>query len=152
MGTFWVDVGGVGVGLVFNAFNAARCGRGLMGRAPLSMDEAAVGVRDFCLSSFSSSSELLNRRRVPARTVTGEGGLRCSDAVDLGRYLGNDEAAILGFFARRVAALVRMPGLGVSPVDSDLGGCSSEEVLFIAADARLRVVPFESGVAVLMVA
>jgi hypothetical protein len=76
-------VEGVEVGVVFNAFNATRCGRGLMGRKPLSEEETVVGVPDLCLSTFASSSEPLNRRRVPARTFTGEGGLTVSEVVDL---------------------------------------------------------------------
>lgn len=78
-----VGVGGVEAGVVSNVFNAARCGRGLMGRAPLSEEGMVVGVLDLCLSIFPSSLEPLNRRRVPARTFTGEGGLTCSETVDL---------------------------------------------------------------------
>jgi hypothetical protein len=102
-----VGVGGVEVGAEFNGFNAARCGRGLMGRAPLSADETAEGALSFPFSSLSSSSELLKRRRVPARTVTGDNVLGCSEATDLGRYLGNEEEATLPFFGRSAAARVR---------------------------------------------
>lgn len=148
-----VGVGGVEVGVVFNVLSAARCGRGLIGRAPLSADEATEDVPDFRFSSFSSSSELLKRRRVPARTATGDGGFSCSEAADFGRYLGNEEATRLVFFARRVPARVRMPDLGVLLAEStDFGGCSSEVVLAAVPDTRLRVETFESGVAVLVVA
>lgn len=147
-----VGVEGVGVGAEFNDFNAARCGRGLMGRAPLSVDEeTAVGTVSF---SFSSSSELLKRRRVPARTVTGDKVLGCSEAADLGRYLGNEEETRLPFFERSVAARARMAeaGLGVLLTESGLGGRSSEGDLIRVVDTRPRVEAFESGVAVLIVA
>jgi hypothetical protein len=145
-----VGVGGVEVEVVFNAFNAARCGRGLMGRTSLSEEETVVGVLDLRLSTLSSSSEPLNRRRVPARTFTGEGGLAVSEVVDLGRYLGSDEVVMACVFARRAAALVVTPGLGRRPADSGLGGKSSGGALLF--DTRLRVLPFDSGVAVLLVA
>lgn len=146
-----VGVGGVEVGAEFNDFNAARCGRGLMGRAPFSVDKAAAGTVSF---SFSSSSELLKRRRVPARTVTGDNVLGCSEAADLGRYLGNEEETRLPFFERSVVARVRMAeaGLGVLLTESGLGGRSSEGDLIRVVDTRPRVEAFESGVAVLIVA
>ncbi len=149
-----VGDGGVGVGVEFSDFNAARCGRGLMGRAPLSADETAEGALSFCLSSFSSSSELLKRRRVPARTATGDSDLGCSEAADLGRYLGNEEEATLPFFERRVAARVRIPeaGLGVLLTESGREGRSSEGDLITFTDTRPRAEAFESGVAVLIVA
>jgi len=104
VGVSLVGVGGVEV--VFKTLSAACCGRGL------TTDEAE-GIADFCLSSFSLSSELLRRRLVPARTATGGGGLGCSYVAVLGRYLGNDEAIISCFFARRDAARVKIPDLGV---------------------------------------
>lgn len=78
---------------MFKALSAARCGRGLIGRVTLSTDEVEEAA-SFCFSSFSLSSELLRRRLVPARTVTGDGGLGCSDIAVFGRYLGNDEAVM----------------------------------------------------------
>jgi hypothetical protein len=152
VGSFLVGVGGAGEGLVFKFLSAARCGRGLMGRGPLFADEVET-TADFCFSSFSLSSEVLRRRLVPARTVTGDGGLGCSGAAVLGRYLGNDEVVGgLAFFVRRTAARVRMPALGVLEADSGFGGgCSTDDGRAILVDTRRRVLALDSGVPVLMV-
>jgi hypothetical protein len=64
--------------------------------------------------------------------------------------LGKDEVATVCVFARRAAALVVTPGLGRRPADSSLGGGSSGGVRLI--DTRPRVLPLDSGVAVLIVA
>lgn len=130
-------VGGVAlIALDRLAFNAARWGRGLMGRDVFSDGERMVsplaGTR---LSSFSSS-ELISGLRVPVR---GEGGLATSINVDFGRYFGraDEAAAVLG---RSVDTLVALPE------SSGLGDCSSMDALCNPADTRRRVTVFDSGV------
>lgn len=84
--------------LVRFAVSAARCGRGLIGRSCFfSADTPGpppTGL--FCCSALFSSSDVLRRRRVPARTVTGDGGFvaGCSRAADLGRYFGSADTVV----------------------------------------------------------
>jgi hypothetical protein len=90
-------------------FRAALWGRGLIGRDIFSAEETAErGL----VCSFFSSSDVLNRRRVPA--FTGEGGLADSTMADLGRYLGNADADVaFEFLGRRVDNLAGIVGCGV---------------------------------------
>jgi hypothetical protein len=96
--------------LVRFAVSAARCGRGLIGRSCFfSADTAAPPTGLFCCSALFSSSDVLRRRRVPARKDTGDGGFvkGCSRAADLGRYFGSadaDVAEALRLRGRSVAA------------------------------------------------
>ncbi len=78
--------------LVRFALRAARCGRGLIGRALFSAGEVTAIAGLFC-DSFFSSSDVLRRRRVLVRTSTGEGGFAdCSTTTDFGRYFGSADA------------------------------------------------------------
>lgn len=125
--------------------SAARWGSGLIGLKRFSTDDAV----SFCsFSSSFSSSEVLDRRRVP--NLAGDGGNFCaSTSADFGRYFGSEEA-VLGFLGRRELDPLVIPaacGVGGSV---DLDDCSSEDVLWMVPDTRRRVTVFDSGVSALL--
>jgi hypothetical protein len=129
--------------LVRLTLKAVLCGRGLMGLAA-TFSGGERDISGFLCSFISSlsSSELLNRLRVPARA--GEGGFfAASITIDFGRYFGNAEDAA-GFRGRSDDDLVTPAFCGAA--GSAGFGCSSEEDFCAAIDARRRVIVFESGV------
>lgn len=114
-----------------------------MGRKVFSTGEID-GVGLVC--SFFSSSDVLNRRRVPA--LVGEGGFDISTRTDFGRYLGKAEVP-LAFLGRRVEVrVIADMGCGVA-LSLGLGDCSSGESLWCEVETRLREAVLESGVDVL---
>lgn len=135
----------VGVVLVMLTLSATLCGRGLIGLETFEDGEWLYCAFFWSRFSCFSSSELLNRRRVPART--GEGGCFVSINADFGRYFGSPEDTA-GTRGRSDEARVS-PTLGGVGDSTGLDGCSSDNSLLAAADIRLRVIVFESGVATL---
>lgn len=140
-------VEGVAGGVAFTAdddFNAARCGRGLIGLVFRSTDGDAWGLR--CSFPPSSDEEVLRRRRAPALAGAGEGGFIVSAAMALERSLGSADAA--GGFAllgRRDDPLVGAGPVGVALL-SGLFAISSVEERLCWPETRLRVIGFASGV------
>lgn len=145
------DLVGVAGGDIFTTLlrlvlSTARWGSGLIGLERFSRGDEAVFFCSF--SSSFSSSDVLDRRRVPA--LTGEGRSFCvSTSIDFGRYFGSEET-LLGFFGlRTLDALVIPAACGVGG-SVDLDDCSSEDVLCIVPDTRRRVTVFDSGVSDLL--
>lgn len=123
----------------------ALCGNGLIGLATLSAEERMVSLPlDETRCSTSSSSEVLNRLRVPART--GEGGFLVGSTItDLGRYFGKaDEMVAEAVLERnvdeRLEGLDGLDSVGLTP-------CSSEEErpCLRRADCLLRVMVLYEG-------
>lgn len=134
--------GTVGLGRLTLTVNAL-CGNGLIGLSTLSAGERRVPrPLGESLRSPSSSSEVLNRLRVPARM--GEGGFLVGSTItDLGRYFGNaDEMVEEAVLERSVERLEGLDGLG----SVDLTPCSSEEGPCLRrVDCLLRVMVLYEG-------
>ena len=129
--------GTVGLGRLTLTANAL-CGNGLIGLSTLSAGQCRVPLPlGESLCSPSSSSEVLNRRRVPARI--GESGFLVGSTIaDLGRYFGKaDEMVEEAVLERSVERLEGLDGLA----SVDLTPCSSEEEgpCLRRADCLLRV-------------
>lgn len=118
--------------------SALRCGRGLIARVVFSPDLGRSRSIGLPFSSFCSS-EVLRRRRVPARA--GGDGPRFSFALsiykDLGLYFGSAEVVVRELRGRRVDARFALI-LGLIVLGDD---CSSEEVppLGLGKPESLRV-------------
>jgi hypothetical protein len=134
--------GAVGLGRLTLTANAL-CGNGLIGLSTLSAGERRVPLPlGESLCSPSSSSEVLNRLRVPVRT--GESGFLVGSTItDLGRYFGNaDEMVEEAVLERSVERLEGLDGLG----SVDLTPCSSEEGPCLRrVDCLLRVMVLYEG-------
>ena len=135
--------GAVGLGRLTLTANAL-CGNGLIGLCTLSAAGRWIPLllgESRC--SPSSSSEVLNRLRVPARA--GEGGFLVGSTIaDLGRYFGSaDEMVEEAVLERRVERLEGLGGLG----SVDLTPCSSVEEgpCLRRADCLLRVMVLYEG-------
>ena len=115
--------GTVGLGRLTLTANAL-CGNGLIGLSTLSAGERVVPLPlRGPLCSPSSSSEVLNRLRVPTRT--GESGFLVGSIIaDLGRYFGRAEEMVEEAVLER--SVDRLEGLDWL-VSVDLTPCSSEE-------------------------